>query len=280
VIPILRAATDEQLAAAVEDNVCALFRATMALPESDLFESARLSRHRTPFAHPFFNGVWRARLAENEVDAAIDESIDWFAQRGAPPFFWWVTPKTEPKNLPDLLLARGFKPHTLNSPGMVVDLDALDDEVRVPDGFTIVQAADEQQLDDWLRAVQATYGFPRSAMQAWVDITVALGGTRILDAPWRVYVGYLDGKPVATNLLFNGGAPSGGGAGLYAVGTTPEARGKGIGTAITLQPLLYARAQGYRYGVLFASPEGYPMYRRMGFRDMHYPISRYVWRNP
>lgn len=273
-IPLVNA-SDEQLAAAIEENACALFRAMMALPGSELYESENLNRHHTPFAHPFFNGVWQTRLAESEVEAAIDESLDWFAVRNKPPFFWWVTPKTEPKNLADYLLARGFKPHTVGSPGMAIELDGLDEDLRAPDGLQIVQAADEAALEDWIGAVQATYGFPRSAMQAWVDATIAL---RITTAPWQAYIGYLDNKAVATNFLFNGGAPGGGVAGLYVVGTTPEARGRGIGTAITLKPLLDARAQGHHYGVLFASPEGYPMYRRMGFRDMDYPISRYVWR--
>ena len=92
---------------------------------------------------------------------------------------------------------------------------------------------------------------------------------------WRLYVGYLNGRPVATNILFNGA----GVASVYGVGTLPEARGKGIGAAITLKPLLDARAQGYRYGVLFATEMGVPVYRRLGFREVGCTIGRYLWIN-
>jgi GNAT superfamily N-acetyltransferase len=89
-----------------------------------------------------------------------------------------------------------------------------------------------------------------------------------------MFVGYLDGQPVATNMLFNGA----GVAGVYAVATLPAARGKGIGGAITLHPLLLARATGYRYGVLFSTEMGARVYERIGFRLTGARINRYLWR--
>lgn len=93
--------------------------------------------------------------------------------------------------------------------------------------------------------------------------------------PWRVYVGYLDGKPVATNMLFNGG----GVASVYAVATLPSAQGQGIGAAITLKPLLEARDRdGYKYAVLFSTEMGVKVYERIGFRMTDVRINRYLWR--
>lgn len=50
------------------------------------------------------------------------------------------------------------------------------------------------------------------------------------------------------------------------VATMPEARRKGIGTAMTLDPLLQAREDGYNVGVLHSSEMGQPVYERMGFK--------------
>jgi GNAT superfamily N-acetyltransferase len=107
------------------------------------------------------------------------------------------------------------------------------------------------------------------AGQAWVDATLNIG---IGSTPWRMFVGYLDGEPVATNMLFNGA----GVASVYAVATVPTARGKGIGGTITLKPLLLARERGYRYGVLFSSEMGVSVYERIGFRLTTARINRYL----
>ena len=54
-------------------------------------------------------------------------------------------------------------------------------------------------------------------------------------------------------------------AGLYAVVTLPWARRRGIGTALTVAPLVEARAAGYRTATLQASVGGQGVYARIGF---------------
>jgi hypothetical protein len=41
----------------------------------------------------------------------------------------------------------------------------------------------------------------------------------------------------------------------------------GIGTAMTVIPLLYAKDNGYNIGVLQASEAGEPVYRKIGFEE-------------
>jgi len=88
---------------------------------------------------------------------------------------------------------------------------------------------------------------------------------------YQRFLGTFDGHPVACSSVYMGA----GVAGLYTIGTIAEARRKGIGTAITLAPLLHARERGYRVGVLSASSMGEPVYRRLGFGD-YCRISAYV----
>lgn len=68
-------------------------------------------------------------------------------------------------------------------------------------------------------------------------------------------------------------------AGIYAVGTSEAARGKGIGTAITAVPLLDARAEGYHVATLQSSEMGFSVYERMGFRE-YCKLSRYLLQFP
>jgi predicted N-acetyltransferase YhbS len=57
-------------------------------------------------------------------------------------------------------------------------------------------------------------------------------------------------------------------AGIYNVATLAEARGQGIGAALTLRPLHEAREMGYRAAVLQSSEMGYQVYQRLGFRKL------------
>ena len=100
---------------------------------------------------------------------------------------------------------------------------------------------------------------PETSIESGTDLFAGLG----FELPLRSYLGVLDGKPVATSQLFLGV----GVAGIYVVATLPEARRQGIGSALTLAPLLDARAMGFRIGILHASPMGLSMYRRLGFQE-------------
>jgi len=285
---ILTNASEAELANAVEENLCALFRAMAASLGGEIEEGAKLNRHLTFPTNPMFKGVWKTRLTEQEADAAINETVAWFKARNAPFFFWWTGPGTTPVDLPQRLqarglldmaeqqqeLARGIMQTELGAPGMIADLNRMNEKAltETPSGFIIREVADPAGLDDFKRVFVETYAIPDWAGQAWVDATGRVG---IGQTAWKMYVGYLDDQPVATNMLFNGG----GVASVYAVAAVAAVRGKGIGGAITLKPLLEARALGYQYGVLFATEMGIHAYERIGFKMTGARINRYLWRN-
>lgn len=287
---ILKGATDRELGLAVFENLYALFRAMANnLHEGQLVEKEELSRHLTFPTNPMFKGVWKTHLPADKADAAIDDTIAWFKAQGAPYFFWWTGGDSSPSDLEERLakrglismveqtqeLAKGILSTQQGSPCMVAELGSLNESVltQTPEGFLIKEIEDESELYDFKKVFVETYEIPEWAGQAWVDATLKIG---IGKTPWRLFVGYLENEPVATNLLFNGA----GVASVYAIATVPAARGKGIGAAITLKPLLEARdQQGYRYAVLFSTEMGIPVYQRIGFRLTDVRINRYLWRN-
>ena len=95
------------------------------------------------------------------------------------------------------------------------------------------------------------------------------------DPLWHLYLGNIDGTPVATSELFLGG----GVAGIHGVTTVPEFRGRGIGTAMTPSPLIDARNQGYDIGVLFSSEMAVGIYRGSGFQEYGRGYI-YLWQEP
>jgi GNAT superfamily N-acetyltransferase len=114
-------------------------------------------------------------------------------------------------------------------------------------------------LQQWIHVASLGFEVPEEYENIWHDFFVET----VFDLPFRTYLALLNGEPVATSQLFL----SAGVAGIYNVTCIPEARGQGIGAAITLAPSLAARGMGYRIAILQASDLGARVYRRLGFQD-------------
>ncbi len=274
---------------AVQENLFDLFRAMAStLPESEIVETEKLSWHLCFPTNPMFKGVWKARLSPGEADAAIDETLAWFKERNTPFMFWWTGPGTRPDDLGERLqahglldmaeqtqeMASGIVSTARGAPCMVADLSKMNEEVltKIPQGFTIAEVQNEADLHDFKRVLIEGYEIPEPMANGWVQAALRV---KIGNTPWKMYLGRLDGKPVATNMLFNGA----GVAGIYGVATVPGARRKGIGAAISLAPLMDAREMGYRHAVLFSTDMATGVYERIGFQMTETRLNRYLWRN-
>ena len=78
------------------------------------------------------------------------------------------------------------------------------------------------------------------------------------------HLGRVDGVPVTCAMS----VVAGDAVVIFAVGTVPEARGKGYGSAVTSRALTHGVAAGAGFAVLTASPEVQGLYERLGFSVM------------
>src|SRR5215208_4153060 len=243
---VLTNPSEAELASAVQENLFASFRSMQVIAGCELVENASLNLHHAFPGNPIFKGVWKTRFSPAETETKIDEVLNWFDARGAHSFFWWTDPETQPPDLVERLMRRGFDGDLEGDPGMVMNLHDLSEDLPTPGKFNIVKVMEQKSLEDWRDAFAEAFEMPISGGQAWVDATNSAG---LENAPWQMYVGYLDRKPVSSSILFLGA----GVAGVYGVGTIPEARNQGIGAAMTLKPLRETREQGYHFAVLSSS---------------------------
>jgi GNAT superfamily N-acetyltransferase len=256
---------------ALEANMAAFWAGYGRAPRAEIYEGEDLLRVVTGVSEPLFNGVFRASLMPDAVDGTIDETLARVASRRVP-MFWWVGPCTRPADLGTHLEQHGFA-HAGNSPAMAVDLRTLPEEPsRIP-GLAMAPVEDLETLRTWARVAAIGTEFPERFHDELVALEVGVGLERHGGRLYTRYVAYQDGEAVGTSaLLLHAGV-----AGIFAVATVPRARGRGIGTVLTLAPLLEARRQGYRVGTLQSSPMGFPVYRRLGFREVCNPIEMYLW---
>jgi ribosomal protein S18 acetylase RimI-like enzyme len=152
-----------------------------------------------------------------------------------------------------------------NSPGMVVEHRLPD--VAPPAGVTFAQVQDAASARDFglvSGSAYATLGMPPKIAHAQFE------DDRMLSQPHvAAFVARLDGAPVAAAMTL----VTHGVAGVYWVGTTPEARGRGLAEACTRLTTNAGIDRGARIAALQASVMGEPIYLRMGYRE----ITRYPW---
>jgi GNAT superfamily N-acetyltransferase len=215
----------------------------------------------------FMNNVIRTQLRADNVDEEIEKTLAHFHDLKIDELSWWDEPGTKPDDLGMRLASHGLT-FSQGVPGMAVDLLELYEKKYSPPTLMIERVSGTKSLEQFVGVSIISYGLPQSCESNCFDLFYELG----FDLPLMNYVGYLDGKPVAAAELFLGA----GVAGIYWVSTLPEARGQGIGAAITLTALREARNLGYRIGILHATRMGFEVYRRLGFQE-YCRLSNYMW---
>jgi hypothetical protein len=133
----------------------------------------------------------------------------------------------------------------------------------VPPDLEIRLVTDAAGLKDFVETLIEGYPMPGAEGTSIADPT-------ILDGPFRLFVGYVDGLPVAT-----AGARLGHGLNdVEWVSTRPEARGRGYGAALTWAATL---VEPDMPAALIASDDGQPVYEKMGYLRL---MRLTVWHRP
>jgi GNAT superfamily N-acetyltransferase len=263
--PPLTDVSDDGLRAAIEADQVACRVSDPEVPV-EIHDDPDATWGIAAYPDPFRNTVVSARFAPEVADRRIREISAAFAAR-ATGFLWWVAPFHRPADLGERLLRAGLR-FEGTAPAMAMDLDALPRGESPPPGLEIVPVSDTSTLRAFIGVLAAEMGVPDGSPNPAARHHAALleaipPKLASEEVPLR-YLGLLEGRPVATSRISIGG----GAAGLYAVATLPDVRGRGIGRAMTIAALEAGRSLGYRIGVLQASDEGFPVYRRLGFRTI------------
>jgi ribosomal protein S18 acetylase RimI-like enzyme len=248
------------LTAAIEANILDHARAVATRsPQVELYDEPDLLWISSGIAHPYLNRVYRALFRTEDVARRIEKTVSCFESRGSP-LSWHVGPSSGPWDLGKRLEEAGLV-RLEDEVGMALDLSALSHNLEMPAGLEIERVADVHRLRSWVGVVIAGFGRPARVESVLYDVYEATGFGR--DAPWRLYLGSMEGEPVGTSRVFLSGKV----AGVYHVATKPEARRQGLGTAMTVYALRDAQKLGCEIVVLRAAQAALGVYLRLGFKD-------------
>jgi ribosomal protein S18 acetylase RimI-like enzyme len=259
--------SDQEIATLIEDNIIEYELAlSERIPGAVSRSDPQLTWMTTGIPLDMYNGVFRSDFGDHDVDAQIEKVLAGFQVRNLP-MIWHVGPSSSPSNLSHLLKTHGLQ-HIEDEPGMAVDLHTMNEAFDTPCPLEISCVHIDSDLRDWVNV----WAFDSSSRVKFDLLEVHRQFGIDGRCPWRYFIGSVNGKPVATSLLFLGEKA----AAVHWVVTLPEWRQQGIGVAMTLHALREARHEGYHTAVLTASPQGNGVYRRIGFRE-YCTIRRYGW---
>lgn len=203
-----------------------------------------------------FNGcVVVERVAERE----LDEALAWVLVHGLPCQAFVVAELAA--SVGSVATSRGFERDDVSYPALV--LHAILEPPDPARGVEVVHV-DEENADAFRRVGRALGLDPDLALRMFPDSLLA-------DSRVQAFVGHLDGQPVGYSLAIASELANG----VYNVGTLPEARRRGVATALTWAAVDAGRRAGFEYAVLQSTPMALGLYEAMGFRKvLDYAIFR------
>ena len=206
----------------------------------------------------YFNSVFDARFNGN-AEEKISSAKDFFRRRGRSSFTWHITPSSLPEELSDLVMAQGGE--LLESiPYLAVGLEDISRDFPLPANFAWKTVRTHEMLAAWTYIYCHARGYSESAdqlLKVFADLDLRES------SPLQLILGYLGDDPVATYSVFMDGEV----AGFYSLSTIPEARGHGIGSAISLAAADLAIHYGCQAAMLLSEIPSRNICKRLGFVD-------------
>ena len=195
--------------------------------------------------------IFKVNFEDLNIGAEINQ-VKALIRENKAPNGWTVGPLTRFPNLGSILEDYNFS-NVYHQAGMALSLKNLENYNLELNILEIKTVNNDRMLNQWANTVSLVFK---------IKIDLELLKYLLIKKESRFYLGFYNGKPVSTLLLYL----SSGVAGLHAVSTLPDYRNKGFGLAISGVALKEAYKLGYKIGVLQASELGEKVYRKFGFK--------------
>ncbi len=238
-----------QLVDVERENFVACYRALAeAAPVGSVRDEGGTFAFVTGLPLPMFNGCIVTDPDRTEVEPALA----WLAAQHLPFSLW--TPGGVAAGMDAVAGRYGLGRESQTLPGMA--LHPVPESPPLPPGL-MIEPVEAGRESDFARVV---VGVGLGEQTADLLTSGPFGARPEVD----LFVGYLNGAPVGTSIAISSDRAGG----VVNVLTLEEARGQGVGMALTWAAAQAGVARGHDAIVLQASPMGLPVYRTMGFETV------------
>lgn len=220
-------------------------------------EMAKCKLVHTAILSPWLNGVITTGFKE-EVTSNVKTIVDYFKKSNTP-FSWWTETSCEPPHFAKELLKHGAQCHG-DFDGMVLSLDELK-EIPRSNQLKIQVVSSLASLRSFIDVLIRSYG--ESNEIAFPVET--LFGKPGLNYPIFHFLGKENEVPVTAGSLFIKDDM----AGIYHIGTVPEARRKGYASLLMYAALKHAQYHGCKASFLTSTPMANQLYKNLGYKKIN-----------
>ena len=249
--------------APVEDNLVTFYTDALSAPVLRVAELDGARGYYTDIPFPLCNVVFDAHFEADRAKEQAQAVLEEYVARGLP-WMWWATPSTTSPELEAACAEAGMMREDV--PGMHRALADVVDP-RTPDGVELRPVTTDEDLGLFSSVMLAGFGMPDWLLEPLLGFTAGLDAAKLVNV-----IAWQDGRAVACGSAYVTGET----AGIYNIATLPEARGRGIGYAVTAWLMEDARRRGCREAILHASSDGFPVYERLGFETVC-TLAQMVW---
>jgi GNAT superfamily N-acetyltransferase len=266
VVELLESFTKKSVCKAFEHNLLAKWQSAAVWKGLSLESTPEMVSTRSEVLDPMFNNILTTRLNAGLVDASVEAVMERARLKNVP-IRWWVGPWTEPDDIAECLLEKGFHEERRKLL-MGVQLKKLT-PVSPPDvRIEYVNAA--ESLSCWSDVVLEGLDLPPYTYQPWKEMISAVGWQP--DGPWHHFIGIREEDALGAVSVF----AERGVAVLDQWVVLSGYRKRGIGRAMLVHALLHVRNRGFHIGLLLADPVISDFLTTLGFREFC-PVILYEW---
>ena len=213
---------------------------------------------------PLLNVIANASISPEATAGRVAELIAPFVKRGLP-FQWVTTPRTTTPALEAALAQAGLLAREY--PAMHVSLGAAIDPGTPDDVF--IDVAWPDGVEPASRIILEALGHPASQQDGTLGVLDTMDPA---DNQFFVARSLRTGEVLGASTMHNRGNSA-----MFAnVSTTPAARGRGIGKALTGTMMNRAASTGAQSATLVTNSSAYPTYVELGFRTQ-FTVVAWVW---
>lgn len=221
------------------------------IPDSKVRRFGLLTGASAGIPSPIYNQIF---IFDSPSRRDLEAAVTWMLKRDVP--FWVTVPEPLTEEVREHATEIDLVMRDEVTPGMVLtSLDELPSNEVTTDISTV---SNTDELDEYVEVAATVFGMSKDKVRQTNPPSL------LDDDEMSVFVGRVDGQPVACGRLVRSGDV----AGVYAIGVVEEFRRRGIGEAMTWEVLRAGREAGCQVGVLQSSEMAYSLYERMGFETV------------